>query len=171
MMAQSYGSTALSTSQQLGLNPNAIAAFGVLESNFQNVGTANGSSSATGPWQITSGTWNDYVSKYNLPYTSADRTDPTAQAVVANYIMKDYAASVTAATQQPATVQQAYGAYVFGPSAGAGLAGASLSEPMSNYVSATALSNNNMTGWTVQQFYDRVSSKVGAVATQTVTAQ
>ena len=41
---------------------------------------------------------------------------------------------------------------------------------MSNYVSATALSNNNMTGWTVGQFYNRVSSKIGSVATQTVTS-
>ena len=34
MMAQSYGQTALSTAQQLGLNPNAIAGIGQLESNF-----------------------------------------------------------------------------------------------------------------------------------------
>ena len=170
MMAQSYGQTALSTAQQLGLNPNAIAGIGQLESNFQNVGTSNGSSSATGPWQITSGTWSDYVSKYNLPYTASDITNPDAQAVVANYILKDYASSVSTAIQQPATVQQAYGAYVFGPTGGAGLASASSTAPMSDYVSAQALANNNMTGWTVGQFYDRVGSKIGSVATQTVTS-
>lgn len=170
MMAQSYGQTALGTAQQLGLNPNAIAGIGQLESNFQNVGTSNGSSSATGPWQITSGTWSDYVSKYNLPYTASDITNPDAQAVVSNYILKDYAASVSTAIGQSATVQQAYGAYVFGPTGGAGLASAASTDPMSNYVSARALSNNNMTGWTVGQFYDRVSSKIGSVATQSVTS-
>ena len=171
MMAQTYGQTALATAQQLGINPNAIAGIGLLESNFQNVGTANGSSSATGPWQITNGTWNGIVSSHNLPYTAADRTNTDAQAVVANYILKDYSASVSMAIQQPATVQQAYGAYVFGPSGGAGLAGAASNAPMSNYVSATALSNNNMTGWTVGQFYQRVQSKIGEVATQTVSSR
>lgn len=169
MMSQSYGQTAYNTAQQIGNNPNAVAAFGQLESGFNNVPTANGSSSATGPWQITTGTWSDYVNKYNLPYTAADRTSPDAQAVVANYIMKDYASQVSSAIGQPATVQQTYGAYVFGPAAGQRLAGAiDSSAPMSNYVSATALANNGMTGWTVSQFQNRVSSKVGAVANQTV---
>ncbi len=169
MMSQSYGQTAYNTAQQIGNNPNAVAAFGQLESGFKNVATANGSSSATGPWQITTGTWSEYVNKYNLPYTAADRTSPNAQAVVANYIMKDYGAQVSSAIGQPATVQQTYGAYVFSPAAGQRLAGAvDSSAPMSNYVSATSLANNNMTGWTVAQFQNRVSSKVGAVATQTV---
>jgi len=170
MMATSYGQIAYATAQQLGNSPDAVAAFGVLESGFQNVPTANGSTSATGPWQITTGTWNDYVAKYNLPYTTADMTNPNAQAVVANYIIQDYSAQVSAAIQSSATVEQAYGAFVFGAHAGAGMAGADPSDPMSKYVSATALANNNMTGWTVAQFYNRVSSKVGSVATQTVAA-
>jgi len=83
--------------------------------------------------------------------------------------MKDYGAQVSSAIGQPATVQQTYGAYVFRPAAGQRLAGAvDGNAPMSNYVSATSLANNNMTGWTVSQFQNRVSSKVGAVATQTV---
>lgn len=171
MMAQSYGQTAYETAQQVGNNPNAVAGFGQLESGFQNVGTANGSSSATGPWQITGGTWNDYVSKYNLPYTGSDITNPAAQAVVANYIIKDYSAQVSASTGSPATIEQTYGAYVFGPAVGKGLAGSSdPSEPMSNYVSAQELANNNMTGWTVGQFQNRVASKIGSLASQAVQA-
>lgn len=169
MMSQSYGQAAYDTAEQVGNNPNAVAGFGQLESGFQNVATANGSSTATGPWQITSGTWSDYVNKYDLPYTAADRSDPAAQAVVANYIIKDYSAQVSASTGLPATVEQAYGAYVFGPDAGKGLASSTDSnEPMSNYVSPQSLANNNMTGWTVGQFNNRVSSKLGSVATQTV---
>jgi len=171
MMATSYGQIAYTTAQQLGNSPDAVAAFGVLESGFQNVGTANGSTSATGPWQITTGTWNDYVARYNLPYTTADMTSPDAQAVVANYIIKDYSAQVSTAINASATVAQAYGAFVFGVRGGSALAGATNpNAPMSDYVSATALANNNMTGWTVAQFYNRVSSKVGSVATQTVAA-
>lgn len=169
MMLQSYGQAAYDTAEQVGNNPNAVAGFGQLESGFQNVETANGSSSAIGPWQITSGTWSDYVNKYNLPYTATDRGDPAAQAVVANYIIKDYSAQVSASTGLPATVGQAYGAYVFGPDAGKGLASSiDPNEPMSNYVSASSLANNSMTGWTLGQFNNRVSSKLGSVATQTV---
>lgn len=171
MMSQSYGQTAYDTAQRLGINPEALAGFGQLESGFRNVGTANGTSSATGPWQIVSGTWDDYVRRNNLPYTSADRTNPEAQAVVSNYILKDYSSQVTAAIGSPATVQQTYGAWVFGPQGGSRLASVSdMSTPMSNFISARSLSNNNMTGWTVGQFYNRVESKLGGVASQTVGA-
>lgn len=171
LLSQSYGQIAYDTAQQIGNNPNAVAAFGQLESGFQNVSTANGSSSATGPWQITSGTWNDYVNKYNLPYTAADRTNPVAQAVVSNYIIKDYSGQVSGATGSPATVEQAYGAYVFGVQGGSRLALATdPNAPMSNYISAQGLANNNMTGWTVGQFNNRVTSKIGSIATQPVQA-
>ncbi len=171
MMSQSYGQTAYDTAQQIGNNPNALAGFGQLESGFKNIATSNGSSSATGPWQITNPTWNEYVSKYNLPYTAADRTNPNAQAVVANYIIKDYSAQISSSTGSPATLQQTYGAYVFGPQAGKGLASSTdVNEPMSNYVSAQGLQNNGMTGWTVGQFQNRVTSKIGDLANQTVKA-
>lgn len=169
LAAQSYGATAIQTAQQVGNNPDAVAAFAQLESGFRNVPTSNGSSSATGPWQITAGTWDGYVSRYNLPYTSADRTDPNAQAVVANYILQDYSSQVSSSIGQPATVAQTYGAWVFGPSGGAGIASASdPNTPMSNFVSAQALANNNMTGWTVGQFYNHVESKIGSVSSETV---
>ena len=109
--------------------------------------------------------------KYNLPYTAADRTNPDAQAVVANYILKDYGSQVSSAIGQPATVQQAYGAWVFGPTGGASIATATdPNAPLSNYVSAQSLANNNATGWTVGQFYSHVASKVGSLSTQTVGA-
>lgn len=170
MMAQTYGQTAYATAQSLGNNPTALAAFGQLESGWRNVGTANGTSSATGPWQITGGTWGDYVSRYNLPYTAADRTNPEAQAVVSNYILRDYASSVSMQTGEPATVAQTYAAWVYGPGVGAKIAGASASEPLSNYASARNLSNNNMTGWTVGDFNAHVVRKIGAAATQMVQA-
>jgi len=70
MMATSYGALAASSATQAGVTPEAMADLGQLESGFRNVGTSNGSSSATGPWQITTGTWADTVAKYNLPYSA-----------------------------------------------------------------------------------------------------
>lgn len=170
MMTQSYGQTAFNTAQQIGIKPEAVAGIGQIESGFRNVPTSNGSSSATGPWQITSGTWSDYVSKYNLPYTAADRTSPEAQAVVAPYIIKDYSATVSTALGSPATVQQAYGAFLFGPGGGSRIATADNSAPMSLFVSATQLSNNNMTGWTVGQYNSAIAGRLGSVASTIVKA-
>jgi hypothetical protein len=170
MMATPYGNLAASAATQLGLNPEAMAGLGQLESGFRNVGTANGASSATEPWQITSGTWADTVAKYNLPYTASDITNPAAQTQVASYIAKDYSNAVSNKTGQPATVLQTYGAWVFGPSPGGNMARADTSVPLSSFVSAQALSNNNMTGWTVGQFYSTFGNKLGSGANQTVQA-
>ena len=171
MMATPYGALASQSATQLGLNPEAMAGLGQLESGFRNVGTENGTSSATGPWQITTGTWADTVAKYNLPYTASDITNPAAQAQVASYIAKDYSSAVSKATQQPATVVQTYGAWVFGPTPGAMMATADPSTPLSSFVSDKALSNNNMTGWTVDQFYSKFTAKLGSAADQTVQAR
>ena len=171
MMATPYGSLAASAATQLGLNPEAMAGLGQLESGFRNVGTANGSSSATGPWQITSGTWAGTVAKYGLPYTAADITNPAAQAQVASYIARDYSGAVSQATGQPATVLQTYGAWVFGPSPGSKMATADPSTPLAEFVTPRALSNNNMTGWTVGQFYTKFGNKLGSGASQTVQAR
>ena len=166
MMGTPYGTIATNAATTIGVNPETMAGLGETESGFQNVATSNGSSSATGPWQITTGTWNDTIAKYDLPYTADDITDPTAQATVAAYIAKDYATTVSDATGQPATVLQTYGAWVFGPTPGAEMATAQASVPLSNYVSSTALANNNMTGWTVGQFNSVFSNKLGSTASQ-----
>ena len=168
MMATSYGALAASSATQAGVTPEAMADLGQLESGFKNVGTSNGSSSATGPWQITTGTWAGEIAKYNLPYTASDITNPAAQATVASYIAKDYSNAVSNETGQPATVLQTYGAWVFGPVPGGQIATANASQPLSKFVSATALSNNNMTGWTVGQFTSTFSNKLGSSASTIV---
>src|SRR4051794_31608520 len=88
LQAQPYGATAIATADKLGVNSTGVAAFAAAESDFRNVHTANGSTSATGPWQITSGTWADTVQRFSLPYTSADRADLNAQAVVSSYLIR-----------------------------------------------------------------------------------
>jgi Transglycosylase SLT domain len=168
MMATSYGPQAASDAAAAGINVDALAAIGQAESGFQNVPTANGSSSATGPWQITSGTFMQYSNQNGLGYTPADITNPADNAQVASYIISSYANTVSQATGQPATVAQTYGAYVFGATAGGQMATATPNTPLSEYVSATALANNNMTGWTVGEFYSNVSTRLGSGANETV---
>lgn len=170
MMATSYGASAAQDAAAANINVDALAAIGEAESNFQNVPTANGSSSATGPWQITSGTFMQYSNQYGLGYTTADMTNPADNAQVASYIISSYANTVSQATGQPATVVQTYGAYVFGPTAGSYMATADPSAPLSEFVSAQALANNNMTGWTVGQFYSTMAPHLGSAANEAVQA-
>ena len=166
--AQSYGQTAINTAQSLGVNPNTVAAIGLAESGFRNVPTANGTSSATGPWQVTSGTWDYFVNKYNLPYTSADRTNTEAQAVIAPYIIRDYAQTVQQTTGSNPTGSQVYGAFMYGPTPGGRIAAASPDTPMSAFVSPSALANNRMSGWTVGQFNQFASTRLGEAGSQKV---
>jgi len=170
MMATSYGAAAAQDAAAANINIDALAAIGKAESNFQNVPTANGSSSATGPWQITSGTFMQYSNQYGLGYTPADMTNAADNAQVASYVISSYANTVSNATGQPASVVQTYGAYVFGPTAGGQMANASPDTPLSDYVSAKALANNNMTGWTVGQFYSTMAPRLGSAANETVQA-
>ncbi|NVN31225.1 transglycosylase SLT domain-containing protein [Endobacter medicaginis] len=165
LQATSFGSGAVAAAQAVGVDPAALAAFGQIESNFRNVAAANGSTSATGPWQITSGTWNDVCRQNGLNYTADDRNDPVANATVAALYMGSIADRISSGTGQPATVAQTYAGYMFGPSTGVALSNATdQSAPLSNYVSATALSNNNMTGWTVGQYFANVSGRLGSDA-------
>ena len=103
-------------------------------------------------------------------YSASDITNPTAQAAVASYIIKDYASTVSQATGQPATVLQTYGAYVFGPTPGSRIATADPSAPLSSYVSAKSLANNNMQGWTVGQFQSVMGARLGSTASTTVSS-
>lgn len=166
MLAQSYGAAAVAAAQAQGINPDTLAAFGQIESHFSNVG--NTSSSASGVWQVTDGTWNEYASKLGL--SDADRTDPTVQAKVASAIIDDYASSISATTGAAATGAQVYGAYMFGTKAGAEIASAPDSQtPLSQFVSSSALAANNMSGWTVGQYYSTVTQRMGSGALEAVT--
>lgn len=169
MLSTSYGSTAVSTASQTGVNAEAVAAIGQAESKFKNVPTANGTSSATGPWQIVTPTFVGTSQKYGLGYTAADITNPQAQAVEASYIIKDTAAAVSAATRQPATVAQAYAGYVFGPSNGAKIAAANDDVPLSSILPAKYLSNNNLPlTTTVGQLNANYAARLGSAANQRV---
>jgi hypothetical protein len=145
-----------------------VAAIAQVESGFQNVGTANGSTTATGPWQFTQGTFNAVSQSNNLGFSSSDLTNPAAQAMEAPYYLQQIASTIGAATGQPASTLQAYGGWVFGPDAGAQIATASASTPLSAMASAQSLANNGMSNWTVGDFETAMTTKLGAAANQTV---
>jgi len=169
MLSTSYGATAVSTASQVGVNAESVAAIGQAESKFQNVATANGTSSATGPWQIVTTTFLGTSQKYGLGYTAADITNPQAQAVEASYIIKDTAAAVSAATNQPATVGQTYAGYVFGPTNGAAIATAPDSTLLSTILPVSYLTNNNLPlSTTVGQLNANYAARLGSAANQRV---
>ena len=165
---QPYGTTAINTADALGINPASIAAIAQAESEFQNIPTADGSTSATGPWQFTQGTFNDVSANNNLGLAPSSLADPNAQAVAAPYYLQQIASTVSEATGSPATTLQAYGAWVFGPTPGATIANATDSTPLSTIVSAQSLANNGMTSWTVGDFRTTETAKLGAAANQAV---
>lgn len=164
LLSQTYGTDAVAAAEAAGINPDTLAAFAQIESHFQNTG--NSSSSADGVWQVTDATWNEYASKLGL--SDADRSDPAVQAQVASAIISSYATSVASATGGTATSAQVYAAYMFGTSAGGKIATASSDTPLSNFVSASSLAANNMSGWTVGQYMSTVSSRMGNGASEAV---
>lgn len=167
MLSQSYGAAAVAAAQAQGINPDTLAAFGQIESHFSNVG--NATSSASGVWQVTDGTWNEYATKLGI--SDADRSDPAVQAKVASAIISDYATAVSSTTGAAATSAQVYGAYMFGTKAGSAIAMATSSDtPLSEFVSSSSLAANNMTGWTVGQYYSAVSQRMGSGASEAVTS-
>jgi Transglycosylase SLT domain len=168
MLATAYGQTAVTAAEQIGVNPAAVAGVGQAESNFRNIPAANGTTSATGPWQFTSGTFQQVSQQYDLGYTAADITNPNAQATEAAYYLRDAALAVSNGTGQPATTIQAYGGYMFGPAYAARIATASASTPLSTVVPASFLANNGMSSWTVGQFQQTVAGRLGPAANQPV---
>jgi len=168
MNATSYGSVAVNAAQQEGVSVESVAAVGQAESGFRNIPTANGSSSATGPWQFTTPTFLSVSQQHGLGYNASDVTNPQAQAVASAYLLHDYATTVSQAINQPATTLQTYGAWVFGPQAGSKIATADANTPLSSIISRQSLSNNGMESWTVSQFRQVMTNRLGSAANQPV---
>lgn len=169
LMATPYGQAALEAAQADGLNPTTMAAIAEVESHFQNIGDTSGTTSAFGPWQVESGTWTTTCRQYGLPYTLSDMSNPQDEAVVAADTMVSFANSVEAATGSPPTIDQMYGAYVFGPGVGDQLANEQdMSAPLQSIVPAVDISNNNLQGMTVGQFYTTMNQRMGGLGSQPV---
>lgn len=163
---QPYGAAAIASAQEQGVNPEATASIAKAESNFRNVPAANGSTTAAGIWQVVQGTWDDTNRIERLGYTQADRGDPEAQAVVANNVIRRYAAAAQNAVGREVSIAETYGSYVFGPAVGPQLVAASDDTPLGAVVPARSLANNGMSAWSVGQWRGYVNRALGAAASQ-----
>jgi len=172
----SYGTTAIGAAQQYGVTPNSLAAVAQAECGFRNIPTgltnADGSpaSAAAGVWQFTPSTWQSVSQQAGLGYTLADMWDPNKQAVEAAYLMQQNAQTVSQTLGRPVTVLDTYGAHVFGPTNGSRIASASDNTALSALVPASMLSANQMSGWTVGQFRQTMSQRLGPAANTAVLA-
>ena len=179
MMAQSWGPTAASNAQTVGVNPVALAATCVVESGCTNI---NGSGSIQGAFQMMGST---YTSAMNAALAAhpelagtttsglAGQNDPATQSIAAAEYLKQAAQSLqsNAGIDNP-TVLDVRGSYNFGPGNGAAIATADGSALMTDTVhglSSSALAANGVTPTTtVQQWRDTVSAKMGTASTQPV---
>lgn len=82
--------TIVAAAQMAGVDPNLMATVASIESGF-NPSISAGTSSATGLYQFTSGTWNNMMLKYGAKYgidPSTPPTDPRANALLGAEFMK-----------------------------------------------------------------------------------
>ena len=175
MLGQSWGATAVSEAEAVGVNPSALAATCVVESGCTNAGT-NGT--ATGAFQMQPAAFQDGLATAlaadpalasQIVQGSAGQSDPTTEAIAASgYLMQANTALVNEGVSNP-TVLDARAYYNFGPQAGEGIAGAAPTDLMSSYISPAAMQGNGVTaGETVAQWQASVSSKIGNAASQSL---
>lgn len=178
MESQSWGAEAAQNASALGVDPNALAATCVMESQCQNVG---GTGTVAGAFQMTASTYNAELAKAlasdpsladNIVSGSAGQMDPATESIAAAQYLKDTANTLIAGGVSDPTVLDVRGGYNFGTGYAAALAEADNSELMSNVLdgaSATTLKNNGVTSTTtVGEWRQAVSAKIGSAANQSV---
>lgn len=177
LLSQSWGSTAVSEAEALGLNPSALAATCVVESGCQNVGSSSGSS-ATGAFQMQSAAFQDGLATAlaadpslasQIVQGSAGMNDPTTEAIAASGYLMQAASTLESAGIGDPTVLDARSYYEFGPNYGTQVAQAQGSALMSSILPSSFLSQNGISQTeTVAEWQAGVAAKVGNAATQPV---
>ena len=175
MTNQSWGQQAANNAASVGVNPTALAATCVVESNC----TANpgGAGTISGAFQMSDGTYAAMVREVQAsnPAVAAQITtknDPASQAFAAAQYLKDGAAALQRADIANPTVLDVRGYYNFGPGYAAQVATASDNQLMSSVLSGMSSSSLRANGigsnTTVGQWRQNVISKIGDAATQPV---
>lgn len=102
----------------------------------------NPKSSAQGPDQFTSGTWNEFLaSDAGRGYTQADRSNANANTVATNWLADQNATKIRGVTGVQPTVGQVAAAHLLGGQGAAALL-AHPNDPISNYLEPSAISGN-----------------------------
>ena len=175
MQATSWGTQAASNATALGVNPSALAATCVLESDCSaNVG---GTGTISGAFQMSNGTYAQTVSEVQasnpaLASQITSKNDPASQSIAASQYLLDAASSLQTAGITNPTVLDTRSYYQFGPAYGAAVAQAQGNQLMSDVLSGTSASTlaaNGITSTTtVAQWRASVTNKIGDAANQPV---
>ena len=179
MLGTSWGSSAVSSADALGINPSALAATCVLESGCQNVA---GSGTVAGAFQMTASTYTAMINaalSQNPSLASqvvpglAGQMDPATEAIAASEYLLQGSQYLQANGVANPTVLDVRGYYNFGPAGGAAIAnaqpGATMASVLYNTSPATLAANGITPGETVAQWQAGVAAKIGNAADQSVT--
>ncbi len=161
-----------------GVDSDVLFRMGGVESRFQNVDTQikgpNGkpSSSATGPFQITKGTFEGLAQRYpNLGLS--DRRDPEQQAKAAPYYLREVKDYIKSKTGREPNAGEQYLGWFLGPKDAARVLNADPSTPITQVVDARSIVANgpvfknvatagDLAGWSAR----KMKSEVGPAGTQ-----
>ena len=179
LLGTSWGSAAVDNADALGVNPSALAATCVLESNCQNVG---GSGTVAGAFQMTASTYTAMINAALAQNPSlasqivpglAGQMDPATEAIAASEYLLQGSQYLQANGVANPTVLDVRGYYNFGPAGGAAIAnaqpGATMASVLYNTSPATLAANGITPGETVAQWQAGVAAKIGNAANQSVT--
>lgn len=175
MLAQPWGQTAASNAQSLGVNPTALAATCVVESNCN--AAAGGTGTITGAFQMTNAAYSESASAVQasnpaLAATMTGQGDPTSQAIAAAQYLRQGATTLEGAGIANPTVLDVRSYYQFGPANAASVANAPDNQLMTTVLSGlspSALAANNITdATTVGQWRQTVTTTLGSAASQPV---
>lgn len=178
MLSQSWGAAAGANAGSLGVNPTALAATCVLESNCQNVG---GTGTINGAFQMSNATYNAAMAAAlqrnpnlaaNIVPGLAGKLDPATQSIASAEYERQGAEFLQAHQIQNPTVLDVRGFYNFGPSNAAAIALADSNALMSSQISGLTTKQFQLNGvdpgtTTVGQWRASVTSKIGQSAAQT----
>lgn len=168
MTSQPWGQQAASNAAALGVNPTALAATCLLESNC----TANpgGTGTISGAFQMSNGTYAQTVSEVQnsnpgLASQITSKNDPASQSIAAAEYLKDGATALQNAGISNPTVLDVRGYYNYGPGYAASLASAPDNQLMTTALagmsSSTLAANAISSSMTVGQWRAGITNKIG----------
>jgi hypothetical protein len=175
MLGTSWGHAAADNATALGVNPAALAATCVLESNCQ--ANPGGTGTISGAFQMSNGTYAQTVSEVSasnpdLAGQITTKNDPASQSITASQYLLDGAQSLRTSGISNPTVLDVRSYYQFGPGYGAQVASASgnqlISDVLNGMSPATLRANGIGDMTTVSQWRASVTSKIGDAASQPV---
>ena len=176
LLGTPFGFQAVANAQALGVNPSAIAAMCVMESQCTNVANGSGSS-ASGPWQMINSTYNAMIAAAaqddpSLAASFAGKTDPATEAAAASELVKEEANQLIAQGVSDPTVLDVRAGYAFGDSKMLAVQQApdsqTLGSILTSWSPSTWASNGLTPSTTVGQWRQTIINKIGSAANQSI---